>query len=241
MSQLVVLNLGKGDWQKGFDTVIAQLWESHSPIPMQFMGSLPAARELDDLYQRWQRLYKVLYEHLGWRRYRDINFQIEVDEDDVTNVSTDEFNELCQELQTQMNTWLNAEQFRKIDRQLRTRLIPTDEIRLIVTAEDKKLLRFPWCLWHFLEDYPNAEIALSPPEFTRSIKAASKSSKGEVKILAILGDRKGIDLDKDQSLLQQLPNAELKLLVEPTPQELNLQLWEPGWDILFFAGHSTSG
>lgn len=240
MSQLVVLNLGKGDWQQGFGTVIAQLWEPHSPIPVQFIGSLPTALELDDLYQRWQRLYKVLYEHLGWRRYRDISFQIEVDEDDVTNVSTDEFTELCQELQTQLNTWLNTEQFRNIDRQLRTRLIPTDEIRLIITAEDKKLLRFPWCLWHFLEDYPKAEIALSPPEFTRSIKAPPTSTKSQVKILAILGDRKGIDLDKDQSLLKQLPNAELKLLVEPTPQELNLQLWEPGWDILFFAGHSTS-
>jgi CHASE2 domain-containing sensor protein len=240
MSQLVVLNLGKGDWHQGFGTIITQLWERNSPIPMQFMGSLPAAPELEDLYQRWQRLYRILYEHLGWRRYRDINFQFEVDEDDVTNVSTDEFNDLCQELQTHINTWLNAEQFRNIDRQLRTRLIPTDEIRLIITAEDKKLLRFPWCLWHFLEDYPNAEIALSPPEFTRSIKASSNPSRGQVKILAILGDRKGIDLDKDQWLLEQLPNAELKLLVEPTPQELNLQLWEPGWDILFFAGHSTS-
>jgi CHASE2 domain-containing sensor protein len=240
MSQLVVLNLGKGDWKQGFSTVIAQLWEPHSSIPMQFIGSLPTAPKLDDLYQRWQRLYKILYEHLGWRRYRDINFKIEVDEDDVTNVSTDEFTDLCQELQTQLNTWLNADQFRNIDRQLRTRLIPTDEIRLIITAEDKTLLRFPWCLWHFLEDYPNAEIALSPPEFTRSIKAASNSTKNSVKILAILGDRKGIDLDQDQALLQQLPNAELKLLVEPTPQELNLQLWEPGWDILFFAGHSTS-
>ena len=240
MSQLVVLNLGKGNWKQGFSTVIAQIWEPHSPTPMQFMGSLPTAPELDDLYQRWQRLYGVLYEHLGWRRYRDINFQIEVDEDDVTNVSTDEFTELCQKLQTHINTWLNAEQFRNIDRQLRTRLIPSDEIRLIITAEDKKLLRFPWCLWHFLEDYPNAEIALSPPEFTRSIKAPSNPSKGQVKILAILGNRQGIDLDKDQWLLEQLPNAELKLLVEPTPQELNLQLWEPGWDILFFAGHSTS-
>jgi CHASE2 domain-containing sensor protein len=240
MSQLVVLNLGKGNWQQGFSTVIAQILEPHSPTPMQFMGSLPTAPELDDLYQRWQRLYGVLYEHLGWRRYRDINFQIEVDEDDVTNVSTDEFTELCQKLQTHINTWLNAEQFRNIDRQLRTRLIPNDEIRLIITAEDKKLLRFPWCLWHFLEDYPNAEIALSPPEFTRSIKAPSNPSKGQVKILAILGNRQGIDLDKDQWLLEQLPNAELKLLVEPTPQELNLQLWEPGWDILFFAGHSTS-
>lgn len=240
MSQLVVLNLGKGNWHQGFGTVIAQLWELHSPIPLQFIGSLPAAPELDDLYQRWQRLYKVLYEHLGWRRYRDINFQIEVDEDDVTNVSTDEFTELCEELQTQMNSWLSTEPFRNIDRQLRTRLIPTDEIRLIITAEDKKLLRFPWCLWHFLEDYPKAEIALSPPEFTRSIKASSKPFKGQVKILAILGNRQGIDLDKDQWLLEQLPDAEVNLLVEPTPQELNLQLWEPGWDILFFAGHSTS-
>ena len=56
MSQLVVLNLGKGDWKQGCGTVIAQLWESHSSIPMQFIGSLPAAPRLDDLDQRWQCL-----------------------------------------------------------------------------------------------------------------------------------------------------------------------------------------
>jgi hypothetical protein len=28
--------------------------------------------------------------------------------------------------------------------------------------------------------------------------------------------------------------------VEPQPEKLNDQLWEKGWDILFFAGHSSS-
>jgi len=37
-----------------------------------------------------------------------------------------------------------------------------------------------------------------------------------------------------------LKDAETKFLVEPTRQEVNQQLWNDDWDILFFAGHSLS-
>ena len=42
-------------------------------------------------------------------------------------------------------------------------------------------------------------------------------------------------------MLEQLPDAAVTFLVEPPRQELNDQLWAQPWDILFFAGHSTSG
>ena len=41
-------------------------------------------------------------------------------------------------------------------------------------------------------------------------------------------------------MLEQLPNAEVTLLVEPRRQQLNDQLWQQQWDILFFAGHSST-
>lgn len=239
MSYLVVLNLGKGDWQSGLPTVIAQLWDEHSPTPMQFTGSLPPTLELKELYQQWQAVYEAVYSNLGWRRSRSA-VEIEVDETDLTHVSDAEFRELCQQLQQTMNRWLNAEGFRNIDRQLRTRLDPAQELRLIVVADDPALLQLPWCLWSLLEDYPGAEIALSLPEYIRPVKAASSKPKGKVRILAILGNSEGIDVAKDRELLQQLPNVELTFLVEPQPKELHQQLWEPGWDVLFFAGHSSS-
>jgi len=237
MNKLIVLNLGKGDLNQGFPTVIAQLWQTDTPTPMQFTGGLPAAPQLEHLYQRWQQMYTALYASLGWRSGNIADF--EIDEEDVTHISQAEFDNLCQELQESLNTWLNSSLFLNIDRKLRTELSPKEEIRCIITAESPQVLKLPWCLWHFFSDYPQAEIALSPPEYAR-VKTNSQKSKGKVRILAILGDRHGIDLEKDQNLLRQLPNAELKFLVEPNRSQLTEQLWESGWDILFFAGHSSS-
>jgi CHASE2 domain-containing sensor protein len=238
MAYLIVLNLGNGDWQRGLPTVIAQLWDSHSQTPMQFTGSLPPNAALDDQYQHWRSLYTALYAHLGWRRTPQIEF--EIDETDLTHVSQSEFAHLSQTMQIALNEWLNSESFRKIDRQLRTQLSTHDEIRLIIVAEDAKLLQLPWCLWSFLDDYPNAEIAVSLPEYTRSPKVSKAKNNETVNVLAVLGNSSGINVAQDLALLQQLPKAEIKFLVEPSSQSLTQQLWEPGWDVLFFAGHSSS-
>jgi CHASE2 domain-containing sensor protein len=244
MPQLVVLNLAKGSCQTGFPAVAVQVWQPDQPTPMQFTGSLPAAPELESLHQQWQRFYQARYAHLGWRSLAGgagtaIEDEFEIDQTDITVVSQSEFDRLCQDLQQQLNQWLNAEPFRKIDQKLRTLLHPADEIHLIVTAESDAVLRLPWHLWQFLEDYPQAELALSPADYARSIKAASPPQR-RVKILAILGDRQGIDVDQDAALLRQLPQVDLTVLVEPSRADLSQHLWQAGWDVLFFAGHSSS-
>nr|WP_279239822.1 CHAT domain-containing protein [Scytonema sp. UIC 10036] len=103
-------------------------------------------------------------------------------------------------------------------------------------TEDNQIRRIPLQLWNFFERYPQAELALSSTTYER--KSKPKSSKSYIKILAILGDSTGIDTQKDRVLLEQLPNAEVKFLVEPQRQMLNDELWVQTWDILFFAGHS---
>ncbi|MGH2413402.1 MAG: CHASE2 domain-containing protein, partial [Microcystaceae cyanobacterium] len=99
----------------------------------------------------------------------------------------------------------------------------------------------PWHLWKFFEDYPKAEMALSTSEYQRANKSIAKLPRAKVRILAILGNSKGIDLRKDRAFLEQLStHSEIKFLVEPQPEQLNNQLWQQNWDILFFAGHSHS-
>jgi CHASE2 domain-containing sensor protein len=66
-----------------------------------------------------------------------------------------------------------------------------------------------------------------------------KTDKSKVRILAILGNSTGIDLETDRKLLENLPNSETVFLVEPQRNELNNYLWQQ-WDILFFAGHSET-
>ncbi|MBR8836494.1 MAG: CHASE2 domain-containing protein [Stigonema ocellatum SAG 48.90 = DSM 106950] len=231
MSKLVVLNLLGGDLNKGFPVVTAQIW--HHNQFLKITGSLPAAPELSELYQRWQLLYKAVHQRLG------SNQRIKVHAQDITNISVNDFNKVCQKLQTSINAWLKFELFQNIERQLRTLLNWDDEIRVIIETNIVILYRLPWHLWDFFEDYPKAELALSNHEYA-SPQILQKRPTGKVKILAIIGNSVGIDIDKDGSLLQGLTDAQTTFLVEPTRKELDEQLWNQDWDILFFAGHSAS-
>ena len=241
MSKLVVLKLGKGDWQQGFSYVNLQIGELDRPLSVQLSGSLPPDLELFDRYQRWRTLYEALSENLRLRRYRSaIPPAIEFETEEVTHLSDGEFHYLCEQLETQLNRWLTTESFSRLERQLRTHLNFSDEIRLIIETENEELRRFPWHLWHFFEDYPFVEVALSRAEYGR-IHRSSLPPTGKVRILAILGNSQGIDIEKDRAILQQLPQGEVVFLVEPERRELDRWLWdEKGWDILFFAGHSFS-
>jgi len=235
MNTLVVLSLGNGDLVNGFEAVTAQLWEYGDPHPMKFTGRLPAAPEILELYRCWQLLYEALYRRLNW------GTRLEIEESAVTNVSEVEFSDLCQQLSDQINDWLNSKPFRNIDQQLRTRLDPLSEIRFVIETNDNYLQRLPWHLWNFFEDYPKAEVALSASEYQRAKKSNIRNTGNKVKILAILGNSKGIDTSQDRAFLEQLSDkAFIEFLVEPPPEKLNDQLWEKGWDILFFAGHSSS-
>ncbi len=233
MSKLVVLNLGKGDLHKGFPDVTVQLGLINDPRTMEFRGSLPPAPEISQLYRNWQILYSALYRHYGWW------IRLEVEDSDFTNFSELEFHDLCQQLSSRINIWLNCEQFRKIDQKLRTQLNPNEEICFIIATSDNLLRRLPWHLWSFFEDYPNAEVALSLLEPQRPNKIYTQEKK--VKILAIFGNHQGIDISKDKYLLDKLSKqAQINFLIEPQRKELSNELWGKGWNILFFAGHSSS-
>ncbi|NEQ66855.1 MAG: CHAT domain-containing protein [Symploca sp. SIO2D2] len=60
------------------------------------------------------------------------------------------------------------------------------------------------------------------------------------RILAILGNSQGINLEEDEESLNNLHNVEINWLREPSRKKLVSMLWQEKWDILFFAGHSHS-
>lgn len=238
MNSLVVLNLGQGNCHEGLPIITAQLWLKDSKIPIKFTGSLPEAADLPKLYRRWRALYEALHQSMGWRlsAVNPIEFEPEL----VTNVSRPEFYQLCDQLQLRINQWFNASGFRTIDQQLRTKLDPNDSIRIIIETEDPLLQKLPWHLWHFFEHYTQAEIALSSQEYEQVNPSPPKTTP-RIRILVILGQSDRINLQPDRTLLEQLPDAETIILTEPKRADLDRWLWdEAGWDILFFAGHSTS-
>lgn len=252
MKQLVVLKLGHGSWQSGFPVVTVQQTgvqqpvthseTSAQPVPTQLVGSLPAAPELAALYGQWRALYTALNQRLSLRRNvceAPRSAGIEIEAEGVTNVSLASLESLSHQLKQALDRWLESDSFRRVDRRLRIHLAPADEIRVIIETEDPLLRRFPWQLWSFFDDYPLAEVALSAPEYSHASR--QRIPTGKVRILAVLGNSEGIDIQQDRALLEQLPNADTVFLVEPTRPELDQQLWnQQGWDMLFFAGHSTS-
>ena len=262
MAQLVLLNLGKGQIDTGLPLVNLQICSEsptgHIEVASSITGALPPAPELSDIYHRWQLLYELIY------RARSVQIRgvadglmdaypvsdegdeegienegIEIYESDITHVSDQDFSDICVLLKQQLNAWLDSDDFRDVDRQLRMRLTPEQNIRVIIQTADPFLRQLPWCIWQFFEDYPRAEVALSALSYDSLPSVPSHSSK--VRILAILGSSTGIDVTADEAILQSLPDAEVVLLSEPTRKIFNDALWRSnGWDILFFAGHSVN-
>lgn len=228
MSKLVVLKLGDGSFDQGFPVTL-QIGNDGDRPSLEITGKLPKAPKIAQYYSGWQAAYRGL-----GSRYR-----LEAKAGFVTNVSK---LEVCcnaaQVLRDATNAWLHSEEFRSIREKLLEQLMPSDEIRVLIQTEDSRLRRLPWHLWDFCDRYSKAEIALSAPVYERVEKLSPPKAK--VRILAILGNSAGINTQADRLLLEQLPDAEITFLVEPQPQELTDQLWGQGWDILFFAGHSSS-
>ncbi len=228
IGKLVVLKIGDGSFDQGFPVTL-QIWEEGKSPLLEITGRLPPGPEILQSCQNWT----TSYHSLGLRS------RLEASVVQVTNVSKLErcYN-AAQVLGDRLNTWLSSEPFRPIKEKLLEQLLPSDEIRLIIQTENICLRRLPWHLWDFWERYSKAEIALSSLKYEPVWRQFKPHTK--VRILAIIGNSIGIDTEADKKLLEQLPDAEIKFLIEPQRQQVHEALWEQSWDILFFAGHSSS-
>lgn len=246
MLKSVVLNLGNGDLYSGLSRVTTQVWVERSRTE-QYIGSLPAAPTLVELYRDWRLLYQSLCNReplrsaTGVREAADArDDDLEIDESGITNISQTSFEQLGHTLQNALNTWLRSETFLPIERQLRSQLSLTEEIRVVIETDDHLLRRLPWQRWDFFKDYPKSEMALSCSEYQFRYPDR-RSLRGKARILAVLGNSQGINLAADAQFLKALKDAETQFLINPSRQEFNQRLWaEPGWDMLFFAGHSQT-
>lgn len=249
MSQLVIINLGRGTLLAGFPAVTATICASGRFEPQhrtsQLTGSLPPAPHLVALYRRWQLLYESLYQAQILLLRQEASFLhgdddgIEIEDADVTHASETDFAGLSSELTRSLDAWLDTEGFRSLERQLRRQFGSDDAIRLVVQTADCSICQLPWSAWSFLRDYPRAEVAFSALNFES--RPSSRLQGQPLRILAILGDATGIDIERDRQLLADLPGAEVTFLAEPRRQEFNDRLWDDrGWDVLFFAGHSST-
>jgi len=230
MPKLVVLKLDD-NLIKGVRVSLEIGAEKERPA-VEIQAFLPPKPEITEHYDRWQSIYRSLGD-----------FRIKPIEISISGSRAEQLAKcrlLREQLSQQINSWLNSEPFRELKETLLEQLMPSDTIRFLIKTDDIDLRRLPWYCWDIFERYPKAEIALSPATYKKLAIANRNPAKGCVKILAILGNSQKIDLEQDRIILAGLPSAEVTFLVEPSRCQISDQLWEKSWDILFFAGHSST-
>jgi CHASE2 domain-containing sensor protein len=216
--------------ESGFQVTL-EIGEETTHSLIEVTGTLPPALELASCLQTWQQTYR---QSANTTR---ISLQ-EISIQTGTLAQKHTCQQLAKRLYGQLHVWLESPGFHPVDKRLRESLNRSESIRVLLRTKDQRLHHLPWHLWDFIERYPFAEMAISTaPQQVNHDHAEAKTG---IKILAILGDRRGIDTESDRQLLAQLPDAEVLFLVEPTRQQITHHLWEQPWDILFFAGHSQT-
>ncbi|MBD2680927.1 MULTISPECIES: CHAT domain-containing protein [Nostoc] len=232
MNKLVVLKLD-GDFYEGF-RVSLEIGEDGSLPDVELSDKelkLPPLPTLPDIYQDWSNSYRSLD-----------GYRIKPKKEQITNVRFQSLKKECHAkadiIKQNFITWLQADSFRRIKELCLTQLTAADQVRVIIRTNETQLRKLPWHLWDLFEYYPHAEVALS----SLSSQRFKKSDRLNTRILIILGNSEGINVAEDEKLLKKYCQAaEVIVLVEPTPVELNKHLWnEKGWDILLFSGHSRT-
>lgn len=204
----------------------------------QFRGSLPPAPEVEEMQRRWTSI-------CGGVKSSRNSSRIKIKGAGKTNISEDNPEAVCQGLKTEMNKWLESDDFfRKIEVKLRTEIKDRSEfVEIFLECDNSKIWQLPWDVWKFRDIYCNCEIIVSSPEYgtvTQQATAPGMSLPSQGRILAVSGNSKGINVEKDTEEITRYlgSRCELQFLKEPTIQELHDKLFdEKGWQVFFYAGH----
>ncbi|MDD1427556.1 ABC transporter substrate-binding protein [Dolichospermum sp. ST_sed9] len=227
MGKLIIFEIGEGSFETGFPVKI-RIGEDGKPHFAEISGRFPPDLEIPRTYYEWQSAY---YKLPG-------NWLITVPQTQITNVSTTEVCHIAaQKFQSRFNNWLNQPSVRKLERQFLQKIGEWHNVRFILQTQDSLLRRLPWHLWEIFQiSHIQPEVVISSEYEPSKIQL-----KSPVKILAIFGNSQGIDIQPDlQALTAKLPGAIIEPLLQPSRQEIVKKLWNQPWDILFFAGHSSS-
>ncbi|AFZ61378.1 CHASE2 domain-containing protein [Anabaena cylindrica FACHB-243] len=234
MSKCIILNLGSGNFEDGFPSLTVELREIHKSWPiLRLKGSLPPVPEIPELYIKWKSLYDALA-----KKFRQRGNIPKVNKGGTKQISDIDFPHLCEQLKQSLNDWLNSPSFSKIEKKLCANLSPDEDVWIVVETDNQQVQKLPWHLWDFFTEYRHAEIAFSTKDSQQT--KLPDSSINKVRILSILGNSQGINIDADRKKLSKIRDTKIEFLAEPKREEISEQLWTEGWDILFFAGHSET-
>jgi hypothetical protein len=235
MANLILIKIGWGNFEEGFE-VILQSWEEGKALSREIHGKLPPYPAIYASYQSWLSNYLQHGECL--RRAtkgnsKSVNPKLLLEQCSQSSV----------ELINHFENWLTSEDraWRDFRENLRLELGNEKTAnRVIIQTEHSILKKLPW---HKGDLFANisSDIALYPLAFKKPDNVVT-TDKSAVNILAIFGNSEGINLDEDEEFVKGLKSegANIVTLKEPTKSEFSNSIWENKYDILFFAGHSSS-
>jgi CHASE2 domain-containing sensor protein len=234
MEKLAILKLQGDLVQNGFHVTV-EIYQTHdqsTSTPRQKIcehgGYLPPDSQLKNLLEEhWIQKYRELASP-----YRKIQPQ------EVIYVTSRDVQESASQLGESLNRWLRNESFIEINNRLRDWLKRDKNTQFLIRTDNFDIKKIPWREWSLIRDYHQSGVAFSPINYTS--RTTRNFNKIPLKILAILGHSQGIDIYKDRLFLEGLSWADVTFLVEPNRREVNDQLWNNAWDIIFFAGHSET-
>ncbi|MBD2771324.1 CHASE2 domain-containing protein [Iningainema tapete] len=227
MSKRVILKLD-GSLEQGFKVTL-EVGEEGQVHFSETTGNLPPNPKLLQCLDLWQQNYRQILEST-----RITLQKVKIQTSSLSQIDT--CRRFAKDLQTCFKQWLESAEFQNVEKRLREVSNQEEAIRVLIRTPDHRLHKLPWHFWEFIERYSQSEIAFS----TQLGQINFSKPREKVQVLAILGNSKGIDTETDRKMLQELPNAEVTFLVEPSRQQINDLLWDRSWDIFFFAGHSET-
>jgi CHASE2 domain-containing sensor protein len=230
MEKWVTLTLEGNIETQGCQAILEIGIEQHQP-DCQVSIPIPPAPDLIQALKAWRHSYLNL-RLLTRLKPKAILY--------AGSVNLDDCHRAAHTLHDEFAAWLSSDALRSLDLRLREELSRDHHIRVLIRSSNGDIQHLPWHLWDLFERYPHAEVALGTPTFEQIKSPQLRQSQAGVRILAVLGHQEGIDVERDRQLLADLPNATIEFLVEPDRQTVNDHLWDQSWDILFFAGHSTT-
>ena len=216
---------------------------------LSMICQLPFAIEVTIYYEKWnRRLHKVRNDSFAKRPSKVYKQNLSNNVKKlVTKLKFKKANRIkfqLKSLEIAINDWLDTKDFRKTEKELRTALGVKDEIMVRISTEDDFAWRIPWHFWSFIDDgYIKAGEVFSHPE-SRNVHSNTNHSlpQKQVKVLAIVGDENFItDLNEWKDKKIDLEVLSRKDFLDGDPiTKIADKLREQAWDILFFAGHSSS-
>jgi CHASE2 domain-containing sensor protein len=249
MGKVVILKVGSGSFEQGFD-VLLQIKTDDNRLLAELEGQLPPNPGLEGSYVSWQTRFRRL--KAASQSSRRLNTATEeaweIDESFQSNSSTvDDFSRcqrLVRDVEKRMKQWLlsSTPKWQCIRERLGAEFARgEEEIRLVIQTKNPRLWKLPWHVWDLLEEY-HIGLGYTLPGFSANFTPSQRSTRtNKVRILAVLGDKRNLNLQPDQEAICKLKGAEVTFLHQPrSTQFIKTLRQQKGWDILFFAGHSKT-